>query len=162
MMEPLLTLRPAQPEDDPFLLSVFVQERRLQLAALPLSEEQKARMLEQQYLFQKRSYQAEMPGFEEWVVICEVRDVGRMLLSRDEAEIRLLDLTLAPDSRGQGIGGRVLEALKDQCRSTGAVLRLSVYHDNLGARRFYDRLGFSQNATDDLQAHLSWSPATKG
>lgn len=55
------------------------------------------------------------------------------------------DLWVADAARGQGIGQRLLAAVRDRAAGEfGAVfLRLAVYDDNPAARRFYDRLGFA-------------------
>ena len=55
------------------------------------------------------------------------------------------DLWVADAARGQGLGQRLLAAVRDRAAGEfGAVfLRLAVYHDNPAARRFYDRLGFA-------------------
>lgn len=55
------------------------------------------------------------------------------------------DLWVADAARGQGLGVRLLAAVRDQAAAEfGAVfLRLAVYAGNPGARQFYDRLGFA-------------------
>lgn len=58
----------------------------------------------------------------------------------------LARLVVAPDERGQGHGGRLVQALIDRYpRANG--FSLYVYRDNLAACRCYQRLGFAE-ATD--------------
>ena len=52
------------------------------------------------------------------------------------------DFIVREDLRGQGIGTALMEASMDWARARSAgYLRLSVLPDNLGAQRFYARLG---------------------
>ncbi len=53
-------------------------------------------------------------------------------------------------ARGQGLGQRLLAAVRDEAaRLWGpGYLRLAVYDDNAGARRFYERLGFRARPED--------------
>lgn len=58
------------------------------------------------------------------------------------------DLWVSQAARGQGLGPRLLTAVRDAMATDwgGSFLRLSVYDDNLGALRFYHRLGFRSKA----------------
>ena len=48
-----------------------------------------------------------------------------------------------PDHRGQGINPALVEDLKEWCRSKGVYnLALDVYHNNPGAIRAYEKVGF--------------------
>lgn len=60
------------------------------------------------------------------------------------------DLWVAEAARGSGLGQGLLEQVRDLAAAEfGAVfLRLGVYDDNPGARRFYARLGFTENPHD--------------
>lgn len=58
------------------------------------------------------------------------------------------DLWVDAGMRGQGLGARLLAAVRDRAaRDWGAaVIRLAVYHDNPRARAFYEGLGFVHGA----------------
>ena len=64
---------------------------------------------------------------------------------RGTAGIYVSDLWVASDRRGERLGRRLLRhaAADGADRWAAGFLRLAVYHDNTGARRFYERLGFS-------------------
>lgn len=50
---------------------------------------------------------------------------------------------LMPSARGRGIGGQVLDAVKNEARLAGVTaLHLEVAHDNAPAKRVYVRHGF--------------------
>lgn len=60
------------------------------------------------------------------------------------------DLWVSSAARGRGLGKRLLQAAaRDAEEAWGArFLRLVVYEENPGARRFYGRLGFSADPQD--------------
>lgn len=64
--------------------------------------------------------------------------------SQGGAGIFVSDLWVAENARGLGLGRRMLAATLHEGarRNTGSFLKLTVYHDNPGARAAYDRLGF--------------------
>jgi GNAT superfamily N-acetyltransferase len=70
--------------------------------------------------------------------------------TRGGAGLFVSDLWVAQDARGQGLARRLLaKTLQEGAhRNTGRFLKLTVYHDTLGARAVYDRLGFSASADE--------------
>ena len=56
---------------------------------------------------------------------------------------KLDDVSVKQDRRGHGIGGDMLEQLKDQLRKESVTrIDVAVHKDNPEARRFYEKLGF--------------------
>lgn len=56
------------------------------------------------------------------------------------------ELYLRESYRGQGIGAQVIDFLKSVCLSEGVrALHLEVVRSNLGAYRFYQRMGFVEH-----------------
>ncbi|MBT9244077.1 GNAT family N-acetyltransferase [Gemmobacter fulvus] len=64
--------------------------------------------------------------------------------------VYISDLWVAEAARGQGLGRRLLAAVRDEAaRLWGpGYLRLTVYAHNPDARRLYDRLGFTDRASE--------------
>jgi len=59
------------------------------------------------------------------------------------SHVGLLAMGLHPDSRGRGIGKRLLSATLDDARRLGLErIELNVYQSNAHARRLYESLGF--------------------
>nr|WP_271079610.1 GNAT family N-acetyltransferase [Aurantiacibacter sp. MUD61] len=64
-----------------------------------------------------------------------------------EKSIALQQLYCAPDRTGEGIGGALTDWALAEARSRGCdAMQLSVYSDNDGAQRFYQRYGFAKIA----------------
>jgi ribosomal protein S18 acetylase RimI-like enzyme len=63
--------------------------------------------------------------------------------SRGGLVVKLDDVSVRGAYTGQGIGGRMLEALKDHLRAQGVSrIDCGCHRDNAGAWRFYERHGF--------------------
>jgi ribosomal-protein-alanine N-acetyltransferase len=65
----------------------------------------------------------------------------------------LLFVSVSPDSRGQGLGGRLIERCLAE---TEGEVKLHVEYDN-PAKRLYERLGFTTK-----YAEMRWSPGSAG
>ena len=58
--------------------------------------------------------------------------------------VKLDDVSVKPDRRGNGTGTALLEQLKEQLRKESvARIDVAVHFDNPEARRFYEKLGFA-------------------
>lgn len=63
----------------------------------------------------------------------------------------VVDLYVSPGARGQGLGEALLLATGRRAAARGAqFIKLEVDEGNLGAQRFYTRLGFAKKAEDRL------------
>ncbi len=71
---------------------------------------------------------------------------------RGAAGLYVSDLWVASHRRGDRLGKRLLqEAARDAgVRWDARFLRLAVYHDNIRARRFYERIGFTEEIEERL------------
>lgn len=93
------------------------------------------------------------PGGRLFVAVDGVHLVGfASLLVRPRAEpddtdlahAEVAELAVLPEARDQGIGTALLAAAEEEARRAGATsLRVRVDARNPGARRLYERLGFS-------------------
>jgi GNAT superfamily N-acetyltransferase len=69
------------------------------------------------------------------------------LRHREQAYLGLM--YVHPDHRGQGVNRRIIDALKDWCRTHNiSELRLDVYCGNRAAVRAYEKAGFSQHLVE--------------
>ena len=80
-----------------------------------------------------------------WFRVFPVDEPGYGFVAADVPE---LSIAVASESRGRGVGGRLLDALVDVARDEGhRAVSLSVEPDN-PARRLYERAGFVRVADD--------------
>jgi ribosomal protein S18 acetylase RimI-like enzyme len=66
---------------------------------------------------------------------------GRLYVHRGARDIRIMDIALMPEFRGQRIGSDLLRSLIAEAEASGRTLSIHVEHNN-PARRLYERLGF--------------------
>jgi len=149
-----ISLRPAGPEDQAFLFKLYVSTRTPEVSGFGWSQEQQEAFLRMQYNAQRGWYEAAFPHAEEQIVELDHAPIGRMIVWRaGDGATTLVDISLSPDRRGQGIGGGLIRDLKEQCDQRNVVLRLQVLKTNPAAR-LYERLGFHKIGEDDLYSHM--------
>src|ERR1043165_10042086 len=123
-------LRPITPEDDAFLARVYASSRAEELAVTGWSEELKADFCRKQFDAQSAYYAANYPGASFQVIERDGWPVGRLYVDRWEKEIRIVAITLLPEFRGSGIGGKLLRELQDEAHQAGKALTIHVERFN--------------------------------
>jgi ribosomal protein S18 acetylase RimI-like enzyme len=148
-------LRDAEPTDEPLLLRLHRGARAAELAHLPLSGAQLEAFLKMQYEAQRRAYAAQHPQAAHSIILLDDQPVGRLMVDRAGEAFTLVDITLLPEFRGQGIGGALIQELLGEAASNGKPVALYVYHSN-PARRLYERLGFTTIEESETYWLMRW------
>jgi ribosomal protein S18 acetylase RimI-like enzyme len=152
-----VSLRQATEEDYEDLVRVYASERAAELEQVTWWDDaQKLDFCRSQFDAQKVEYDARYPDAEYDVILLEGRTAGRIWIGRGEEEIRLLDIALLPEFRGQGVGAVLVGALIEEARSAGKRLRHMVFVLNEGALRFYQRHGFRVFEEVGGYLHMEW------
>lgn len=141
--------------DHPFLRALYANVRAAELAPVPWPEEAKRAFLDEQFALQHDHYVKNYPGADLLLIERASHPVGRIYVYRTENEIRLMDIALVPEARGQGIGSALLHELMGEARATGRELTLHVEPDN-PAQRLYQRLGFRLIENRGVYDFLGW------
>jgi ribosomal protein S18 acetylase RimI-like enzyme len=157
---PAVSVRPADDDDRPFLFAVFASARREVLAPLGWDERAKQSFLRTQFEAEERDWRR-YRGVQDLVVLRGDQPVGRIALAEDDHEMRILDLTLLPAHRGQGIGSRLLAALLDQARRSHRTVRMHVERSNR-ALELCRRMGFLHAATRGGTWLMEWTAEAAG
>jgi GNAT superfamily N-acetyltransferase len=75
--------------------------------------------------------------------------------SRGGLVAKLDDVNVRPGQEGRGIGGAMIDALKEELRRAGVSrIDTATHFDNPGARRFYERHGFASLREERLSCLL--------
>lgn len=154
-METVSTLRPATPEDSRFLERVYASTRAEELAVTDWSEAQKAAFIHQQFTAQDAHYRKHYPTAQFFVIEVNGSPIGRLYVDRWSREIRIMDIALLPERRGEGSGTRLISELQEEARATGKALSIHVEKFN-PAMRLYDRLGFKPVEDKGVYVLMEW------
>ena len=154
-----IRLRPVQEEDEPFLYALYVTTREKEMAVTNWNEDQITAFLQQQHTSQLSHYCERFPQAQHQIILFEGQPTGRIYINRSDHEIRVLDVTIHPDYRNQGIGTFLMQELLAEAQTTQLPVRLYVWQLNFDAQRWYQALGFSQIDTIQVYHHLEWQPA---
>jgi ribosomal-protein-alanine N-acetyltransferase len=83
------------------------------------------------------------------VALEEDRIIAFMVCSVKGANIHVHRIVILPDYRGKGLGREMMDRLTASCIAAGIrSMTLKVHESNIGARNFYERLGFRHVATE--------------
>ena len=134
-------MRPAEPDDDPFLYQLYGTTRE-DLAYIDAPPEQIEKFLQMQFAAQSQHYKAYFPFSENLVIVHEDRPIGRLIVYRTEQEHHFIDIGLLPEFRSRGIGTALITGLIEECRAAGKPARFHVEKLNHRAMKLYQRLGF--------------------
>ena len=137
-----VALRPVSAEDEEFLVSVYAGTRAQELAQVPWSDEQKTEFVRWQFNLQRQDYEAKFPHRQYDVIVVDDQPAGRIWISRDDEQIRLLDIALLEEFQNRGVGTVLLRRLINEAAGANKHLRHMVFILNTDAKRFYERLGF--------------------
>lgn len=154
---PEITFRPIRDDDREFLARLYASTREEELAATPWTEEQKAAFLRQQFEAQHAFYTEQFADAEFSVVLLDGEPAGRLYVDRRENEIRLIDIALLPEHRGQGIGGELMRDLLAEGEEKGLPVTIHVERFN-PALRLYERLGFRHVEDQGPYYLMEWRP----
>lgn len=149
-----LRLRPMVEDDRPFLLQVYASTRSDELALTAWSEPQKADFIAFQFHAQHTHYAHHYHDAEFLVIEREGRAAGRLYLHRGQ-DLRIVDISLLPEARGQGIGSALLRALMDEARASAIPVSIHVERSN-PALRLYRRLGFLPVSEHGIYLLMRW------
>lgn len=157
----MVSLRPITPADISFLASVYASTRAEELAVTGWSEEDKAVFCRRQFDAQSAHYRENYPGASLQIIERDGISIGRLYVAHWEREIRIMDIALLPESRGSGIGTKLLRGLQEQASSAGKSLTIHVERFN-PALKLYQRLGFQQVEDKGVYLLLRWEGNQSG
>jgi ribosomal protein S18 acetylase RimI-like enzyme len=137
----LASLRPVTDADRAFLVELYASTREVELAHVQWDDGTRRAFVEHQFAAQDAHYRGNYPGATLDVIEVDGAPAGRLYVHRGPSDIRIMDIALAPQFRGRGIGTALLRGLMDEADASGCKLSIHVEMNN-PARSLYDRLGF--------------------
>jgi GNAT superfamily N-acetyltransferase len=143
--------------DRAFIAEVYASTRVEELAVVPWTEGEKKAFTDWQSAQQEAHYALHYPGAERLVVEHRGQPAGRIYVDTTAFEVRLMEVTLLPTWRNQGLGSRLMDVLLDY--ADGLALPASLHVEPFNpARRMYARLGFQARETRGIYEFMVRPP----
>lgn len=152
-----ISLRDTSPEDEEFLLQVYHSTRADEMALVPWTDEQKAGFVRMQFNAQHAHYHQSFPAADYKIILRRGEPVGRLYVDRDPERIEILDVTVVPAHRNQGIGGGLIQELLSEAARERKAVRIHVESYN-PSQSLFQRLGFSMIEENGLNHLLEYRP----
>lgn len=150
-----IAYRPMVDEDLPFVAALYASTRAEEVALTGWPAEMQRAFLAQQHQAQHRHYRAYHPDAEWLIVERDGEAIGRLYLDEREAQLEIIDISLAAAVRGKGLGRAILADVIEKARAAGKGVSLHVESHN-PARRLYDRLGFQMVEDKGVYLQMEW------
>lgn len=148
-------LRPANADDEPFLLKLYKSSRGDDLRGLDWNEDRVSEFLEMQYAAQQRFFAGEYKRGRDEIILREEVPIGRLFVDRKEHEIRCIDLALLPEYRNAGVGTTLLRKLQEEGERSRKPVRLQIIRFNR-AVNLLERLGFVRTSETGTHFQMEW------
>jgi ribosomal protein S18 acetylase RimI-like enzyme len=153
-MRQLVTRRPVCDADQEFLFGVFCSAQSEKFESLGLSPDQQEQLLRMQFQAQRRSYSSQYPRGDFDVVLINGVPAGNLYTQRGPDKYVLIDITLWPQYRNNGVGAELVRELIQEASAAGKAVNAHVLRDS-PAWRLWQRLGFREVADDGVYLRLS-------
>jgi GNAT superfamily N-acetyltransferase len=155
-----VSLRTATDADLSWLRTLYASTRAAEMAGVPWPEVAKRSFLDQQFALQHRHYLAHFGDSDFLAIEADGHGpIGRYYLQRTAPDHLLVDISLFPPWRGQGIGAALIRQSQAEAAALGRGMHLHVQDANPGARRLYERLGFVAGTTAEHGYRpMRWAP----
>jgi N-acetylglutamate synthase-like GNAT family acetyltransferase len=152
-----ISLRDTSPEDEEFLLQVYYSTRADEMDLVPWTDEQKAGFVRMQFNAQHAHYHQSFPAADYKIVLRHEEPVGRLYVHRDAVSLQILDVTIVPAHRNEGIGSGLIQQLVAEATRESKVVRIHVESFN-PSQSLFQRLGFSMIEENGFNHLLEWRP----
>ena len=153
-------LRAVAAGEENFLFSVYASTRADEMARVEWTAEQQEAFLRMQFRAQSQFYLENYVGAEFQVILLNDQPIGRLYIHRRDNEIRIMDIALLPEFRGQGIGSTLLQDILEQGKNLNLPVTIHVEQFN-PALRLYQRLGFQPKEEKGVYLLMEWSPTNE-
>jgi ribosomal protein S18 acetylase RimI-like enzyme len=151
------TLRSVRPEEDALQRAVYASTRAQELASTGWPSAFCEAFIDVQHRAQQSHYRQHFPQALNQFILVGADVAGRLWTDLRPDALHILDITLLPEFRNQGLGTRCLIDLQQRAQDIGRTLSIQVELHN-PARQLYERLGFSPRGdAQGMHQCMAWS-----
>ena len=155
MNQPNIQLRPERESDLSFLMALYTSTR-IDVALSGLPDNKKQEFIEMQFHAQRYSYRTNYVNPEFLIIEKDGQPAGRLYRSRSPSETRVIDITIAPQYRGQGIGSCLIRAIQYEAKIDGVPVTL--HAEKMGdMSNYYKKFGFEVVEEKEMHYFMKWS-----
>jgi ribosomal protein S18 acetylase RimI-like enzyme len=151
-----ITFRPIQPKDMDFLYQVYTSTRKDEMALTGWPEEQIHWFLQMQFNMQHTQWTSVFPEANFMIIVVDGVAAGRLYLDYLPREIHIIEITLLPEYRNQGLGTKIIQNLMDEARQRKSKISLCVEKTN-PAYGLYQKMGFARVKDSSVYYFLEWT-----
>ena len=153
-----LAYRPMTDDDLAFAAALYGSTRAEEVAQAGWPEDLQRAFLAQQFEAQHSHYRRHYPDAE-WLILERGGErIGRFYVEEWPSQFRVIDIIVAAESRGLGIGAAIFADLFELARSKGKKVSIHIEKNN-PARSLYIRLGFEVVEDKGVYDLMEWTPA---
>jgi ribosomal protein S18 acetylase RimI-like enzyme len=145
------------PRDEAFLRRLIVDTVAHELGADAWPEPMRGHLLGIQFEGRRQSQRANYPDAVSEVIEVDGQNAGWIVVVTMPHEVRLVEIMVAAEFRGQGIGSAAIGEVLAAAESAGKPVLLNVNVMNSRAIRLYERLGFRRIGGDEVQHSMQKS-----
>ncbi|MBW5469934.1 GNAT family N-acetyltransferase [Brevibacillus formosus] len=142
-------------QDEAFIWELYCSTRTEEMALWGWSESDKLAFLQSQFIMQQKSYQMQFPAQNHQIILRSGQPIGRLITDASGDALHLVDISLLPAYRGQGVGSGIMGALQKEAEALKLPVRLRVLQGN-PAFRLYERLHFIVTDSTGLYIQMEW------
>lgn len=155
-----VAVRAIEDGDAPLLARWHAAFRGAAFLAMGWPREQVTAMMADQLRLQQIHVAGAYPRADRWLVLAGDVPAGQLLLDRAHADWRLIDLLLAPEAQGLGLGSGLMAWIQDAAaRACAASITLDVGFDNAPAQAMYRKAGFVETPSEtEIAVAMRWRP----
>jgi ribosomal protein S18 acetylase RimI-like enzyme len=150
-----ISLRPVTSDDDPFLFEVYASSRGEDLATMGWEPEPIRTFLETQYSAQKVFLKNDYPETDDRIIMLGRERIGRIVVLRNDREIRLVDIALMPQYRNAGLGTHLVRDLMSEAAKLSIPFRLQLIRSN-PAVALFEQLGLVRTGETGSHYQMEW------
>jgi ribosomal protein S18 acetylase RimI-like enzyme len=156
-MRDRISFRPETAEDAEFLYRLYASSREQEMQVVAWTDEQKEEFLRSQFNAQTLHYKKNYTEADYSIILLDGKPAGRLYLHQEPADIRIMDIIVAPEHRRSGIGTMLLQEILERARAAGHSVSIHVEQYN-PALHLYERLGFQAIDTNGVYNLMEWRP----
>jgi ribosomal protein S18 acetylase RimI-like enzyme len=153
-------LRPESDQDLEFLRALYVSTRWDEVAVTSWPDSSKLAFLHDQFRLQHAHYRSAYYDAAFQLIVADEEPIGRLYVHRGTSEYRVVDISLMPDWRRQGIGEYLLRSVQAEAGAQRCKVSIHVEANN-PAQRLYGRLGFELVEDKGIYLLFEWCDQLK-